>query len=116
VSVSHSTFIGNTIGIRDYMGTATMTDNLISGNEIGVFVREKGSGLTLNRNTIADNPGYNIRIGDFNDEDVHAEQNWWGTLDPRETIYDGRQEEGIGKVFFEPLLREPLPAAGAGRL
>ena len=52
------------------------------------------------------NTNYNIRVGDFNLEDVDARDNWWGTDDPAGTIFDGRREPGVGKVIFEPFLTE----------
>lgn len=64
-------------------------------------------------NSISGNSGYNMRIGDFNDEDVNARGNWWGEGDPGETIFDGRQEPGIGMVLFEPHLTKP-PTVGPG--
>ncbi|MBT1075372.1 right-handed parallel beta-helix repeat-containing protein [Geobacter grbiciae] len=113
VQIRRSLFRDNTIGIRSYIGNALIADNLITGNETGIFVREKGGGLTVTGNSISGNSGYNMRIGDFNDEDVNARGNWWGEGDPGETIFDGRQEPGIGMVLFEPHLTKP-PAVGPG--
>ncbi|WP_306536066.1 right-handed parallel beta-helix repeat-containing protein [Geobacter sp.] len=114
VEIRRSTFRGNTIGIRSYIGNALIADNLITENETGIFVREKGGGLTVTGNTISGNSGYNMRIGDFNDEDVNARGNWWGDGDPGATIFDGRQEPGIGMVLYEPYLSKP-PSIGPGR-
>ena len=102
VTVAASRFDGNTIGIRSFRGNASITGNEIAGNETGIFVREKGSGLAIHGNNIFGNSNYNIRIGDFNDEDVKAEENWWGDGDPLPTIFDARQEPGIGFVRYEP--------------
>lgn len=108
VEIKRSTFRNNSIGIRAYLGNAILTENTITGNENGIFVREKGGGLTISRNNIFDNSNYNIRIGDFNNEDVPAKNNWWGSLDPPATFFDGRNEPGIGKVLYEPFQKEPL--------
>jgi hypothetical protein len=109
VEIRRSTFRDNTIGIRSYIGNALIADNLITGNETGIFVREKGGGLTVTGNNIVGNSGYNMRLGDFNDEDVNARGNWWGEGDPGETIFDGRQEPGIGMALYEPWLDKPRP-------
>uniref|UniRef100_A0A831XKY0 Right-handed parallel beta-helix repeat-containing protein n=1 Tax=Geobacter metallireducens TaxID=28232 RepID=A0A831XKY0_GEOME len=115
VRIRRSTFRGNTIGIRSYIGNALIADNLITANETGIFVREKGGGLTVTGNSIAGNSGYNMRLGDFNDEDVNARGNWWGEGDPGETIFDGRQEPGIGLVHYAPWLDRPRPVGpGSG--
>jgi len=114
VTVKNSVFKKNAIGIRSYMGNATIENSVITENEIGLFVRERGSGLTIKSNNFFANSDYNIRSGDFNSEDITAADNWWGSLNPGETFYDGRQEEGVGKVLFEPFLTEPLKLESAG--
>ncbi len=108
VEIQRSTFTNNTIGIRSYLGNAVIHDNVISNNETGIFVREKGGGLMINRNNLFANSNYNIRVGDFNNEDVPARENWWGTNNPLETIFDGRSEPGIGNVLYEPFQKNPF--------
>jgi hypothetical protein len=109
VTVTGNAFTDNAIGIRQYLGTGTFTGNVITRNETGVFVREKGGGIVLHRNNIYANSGYNVRIGDFNDEDVDARDNWWGDGNPADGFFDGRREPGIGKVIYEPFLKAPVP-------
>jgi hypothetical protein len=113
VDINRSIFRDNSIGIRAYLGNAVIRGNLITRNETGIFVREKGGGLVITRNNFTDNSNYNIRVGDFNDEDVSARDNWWGNDDPLQTFFDGRNEPGIGNVLFEPYLKAPL-VFGAG--
>ena len=107
VRIDGCEFRQNDIGIRSFRGNAAVSANVIAGNRVGVFVREKGSGLQLRRNMLFSNSEYNLRVGDFNDEDVDARENWWGTISPQETIFDGRNEPGIGIVRFQPFLKEP---------
>jgi hypothetical protein len=114
VSIRNSVFRENGIGIRSYIGNAVIEDNVITANEIGLFVRERGGGLTIRRNNFSANSDYNIRSGDFNSEDIPAAGNWWGTSEPLTTIFDGRQEEGIGRVLYEPYLTAPLDLDEAG--
>jgi Right handed beta helix region len=106
VEITDSVFADNEIGIRSYRGNAVIAGNVISGNGTGIFVREKGGGLTVRGNDLFANTDYNVRLGDFNDEDVDARENWWGTADPGVTIMDGRKEPGIGTVLYEPRRRE----------
>lgn len=103
----------NGISIRSYIGNATISGNTIRNNEVGIFVRERGAGLTISGNNIHGNTGYNIRLGDFNTEDVDARNNWWGGDDPRTGIFDARSEPGIGSVAIDPVLREPV-SSGSG--
>jgi Right handed beta helix region len=107
VEVRGSVFSDNSVGIRSYRGNALIAGNLITRNQTGIFVREKGGGLTIRNNNFSANADYNLRVGDFNDEDVDARENWWGSASPRATILDGRVEPGIGIVHYEPYLTEP---------
>lgn len=108
LSIRQSRFIGNDIGLRSYQGEGIIAECDFTENEIGIFVREKGSGLTITRSNVFGNSAYNIRVGDFNDEDVQAPDNWWGGDDPAATIFDGRNEPGVGRVLFEPFSRQRL--------
>ncbi len=105
--IRNSTFENNVIGVRAYIGNAVIRENTIRKNEIGIFIREKGGGLAIADNNILDNSSYGIRVGDFNNEDINAQRNWWGGLDPSTAIFDDKDEPGIGKVLFEPVLIEP---------
>ena len=97
-----SLFEDNHIGIRSYLGNAVIEKNVITKNDIGIFVREKGGGLTIKTNNIFSNTDYNVRIGDFNNEDVNARNNWWGNVLPSDTMFDERMEPGIGRGLYEP--------------
>lgn len=108
VEIKRSVFEQNSIGIRSYIGNAAIKENIITRNETGIFVREKGGGLSITRNNIFDNSSYNIRVGDFNNEDVPAQDNWWGSAEPLTTLFDGRSEPGIGNILYEPFRREPF--------
>ncbi|MBU0674662.1 MAG: right-handed parallel beta-helix repeat-containing protein [Proteobacteria bacterium] len=108
MTLRRSVVTGNRIGIRSFHGKMEIAENEISGNEIGIFVREGGSGLSIHHNNLHGNSRYNLRLGDFDHEDVDARQNFWGVSDPPTTIFDGRVESFIGMVDFEPILPELL--------
>jgi parallel beta-helix repeat protein len=108
IEVKRSLFRDNEIGIRAFRGRAEITENVFTGNRIGIFVREKGGGLTIRRNNLFANSEYNLRLGDFNDEDVDARDNWWGDAAPTDTIFDDRKDPGIGRVNFEPYVKHPF--------
>lgn len=108
LTISKCRFTGNKIGLRSYQGIAQITDSDFTGNEIGIFVREKGSGLNITRSNLFQNSAYNIRIGDFNEEDVKAAGNWWGQNDPAATFFDAGNEPGIGYVLFKPFSSERI--------
>lgn len=108
IRVSRSLFEANGIGIRAFRGSALITGNVITGNKVGIFVRERGGGLRVTKNNLFANAEYNIRNGDFNDEDVDARDNWWGGATPADTLYDARREPGIGTVIYEPVAEGPF--------
>lgn len=110
--VTRSVFTGNGIGIRSYRGNGVIRENLITDNDIGIFVREKGSGLNITANNLAGNRGYGVRVGDFNDEDISAKDNWWGAGEPHQYLFDGRREPGIGTILYEPYRREQIRLEG----
>ncbi len=108
LEVTHTFFTDNKIGIRSFRGNAAFRKNNITNNEIGIFIREKGSGVIFRNNNIYLNSYYNIRVGDFNIEDIDARENWWGVTEPEKAIFDGRREPGVGLVIYEPYLKEKV--------
>ena len=104
IRLSRSLFSKNRIGIRAFLGNMEIFENEITENEIGVFIREGGKGVKIYRNNLYNNERYNMRLGDFNKDDVDATNNWWGKGDPAEKIFDGRMESYIGRVRLEPIL------------
>lgn len=108
LTISKCLFTGNRIGIRSYQGIAQISESDFTDNEVGIFVREKGGGLNITRSNLFRNSTYNIKMGDFNDEDVKAAGNWWGRDDPSATIFDAGIEPGIGRVLFEPFSNERI--------
>jgi hypothetical protein len=112
MEIHRSVFDKNTIGLRAFRGSAIINGNTITRNEVGIFVRERGGGLTIKDNNIVDNLEYGIRSGDFNTEDINAASNWWGRVNPADAIYDGRKEPGIGVVRFDPRRSEPFEIDG----
>lgn len=108
IEVRRSFFSENEVGIRAFRGAARIADNVITKNRIGIFVREKGGGLTIRHNDLYANSDYNVRMGDFNDEDADARENWWGKGDPSAGIYDARTEPGIGFVRYVPYAKKPF--------
>lgn len=108
VSIRDSLFRENRIGIRSFRGKGQIAGNRFVENEIAVFVRERGGGLTIQGNGFEQNDRYAIRLGDFNQEDVDARNNWWGGDSPSELIFDSHQEDYIGTVLYEPILKAPV--------
>ncbi|UFS70321.1 right-handed parallel beta-helix repeat-containing protein [Geomonas sp. RF6] len=113
VTISGSVFTENGIGVRSFRGNAVISGNVFTGNGVGIFVREKGSGLQVEGNNLSGNADYNMRLGDFNNEDVAAPGNWWGSAEPAESIYDAGREPGIGTVRYQPVVSQALSGVGS---
>jgi len=112
IKLSRSLFTGNRIGVRSFRGNMEIFENEFRNNEIGVFIREGGKGVKIYRNNFTDNERYNLRLGDFDKEDVDARNNWWGTDKPAAKIFDGHQESYIGMALLEPFLETPVEING----
>ncbi|RLC99058.1 MAG: right-handed parallel beta-helix repeat-containing protein [Chloroflexota bacterium] len=104
VEISNSLFEKNVYGMVSYLARGDIRDNIFTNNDIGILIRaERNGGMKIEHNNIFDNHQHNLRMGDFNPEqDVTAKNNWWGTGDPAENIFDERDEPGIGMAFYEP--------------
>jgi len=83
-------------------------DNVFRDNEIGIFVRKQGSGIKIHHNNFIANGRYNIRVGDFDSEDVDARNNWWGGGVVLDKIFDGHRDPDLGKVIYKPVLLEAV--------
>ncbi len=111
VDIRNSLFTRNHIGLRAFMVTADIHQNTFKDNEIGIFVRKKGSGIKIYQNNFINNERYNIRVGDFDEEDVDARHNWWDGANPLDKFFDGRRDSGLGKVIYKPELDKALELA-----
>lgn len=97
-------FRNNRIGIRGFHPAASIFDNEFNANEIAVFVREGGHGIAIHKNNFRGSRRYDILLGDFNTEDVAAQENWW---EAAPLLFDANREAGIGTVMIEPRLKRP---------
>lgn len=117
VEVKDSVFEDNIYGIVPTLSKVSITGSRVTNNEIGILVREeKDGGMTIRHNNIFANSRYNIRMGVLNNgADLDARDNWWGSDMPGKMIFDERQEDGIGRVSFEPFLRQKIGTIGQMR-
>jgi len=109
--IKDSVFTANAIrGINFKESENTITGCAVYGNGTGIFLHSKDSRSVIKRNAIYGNRRYNLRLGDLHTDDVDVSGNWWGTVDPEkieEGIYDGHDQEGIGKAQIRPY--SPFP-------
>ena len=92
-------------GINFRTSQNLITNNLITGNGVGIFLYEGTQASTIARNNITDNRDYGLRLGDFHSNDVKLHDNWWGTADGlliAQRIWDGADEPGTGLALVKP--------------
>ncbi len=99
MDINGNLFRDNRIGIRGFMPEAKIRGNEFLRNEIAIFVRQGGHGMTIRDNNFLGTKRYDIRLGDFNTEDVAAEENWWSSTP---LIFDALREPGIGRALVKP--------------
>lgn len=108
LQINASIFEHNKIGIRSYQGIGIISGNTITANEIGIFIREKGDSVKINLNNIFSNERFDLRLGDFDLEDVDARDNWWNGKPNPEKIFDHDDESYIGRVIHTPYRETPV--------
>lgn len=122
-STAEGTFSGNRMtenvyGVRyeERNSNAVLSGNDITGNRVGIFcVMESTGKVTIRGNRIHGNADYDFKLGNRQKADVPVPGNWWGTADPgaiRKRIFDRGTEAELGRVLFEPFLREAPPDGG----
>jgi hypothetical protein len=117
MDVRHNTFTGNEFAVRyearGSKGAITMND--ITGNGCGFFavVKCEGDVEIMDNNIVNEN--YNLKLGMRQTGDLDYIGNWWGSAEPEEIeygIFDGRADETLGMVSYEPVHDGPVEGAG----
>ncbi len=115
ILVERNTLQANGTAIRFHEGAPVICLNEISGNERGLFLTSYPRDYLIENNRIHGNRLGNVILGEEVPDDVTLSGNDWGNTDPAviaTTFYDGRRDDWLGNVLFEPL--RTLPAAGVG--
>jgi hypothetical protein len=106
----------NVYGVRyeERATRAVLRNNLILKNKVGIFsVTESKGGLVIEENNITGNYSYNFKVGNRQEADIPAGNNWWGTpvLELiEESVFDGIDVEGLGRVLYDPVSVKPFDA------
>jgi hypothetical protein len=92
----------------------TITYNEIEENKKNIFLYQV-KGVRIEFNNIYDPKDYNIAVAEEQDTDLNVPNNWWGTVNKEkieETVYDGMDDEEVGRIIYEPFLRSKVREAG----
>jgi hypothetical protein len=104
----------NTHGLRyeERNSRANIYYNDISDNDIGIFVVTRSTdSARIERNNIANNSQYNVKMGWQQQGDVTLPNNWWGGLSGEElqkTFLDGSLDASLGSVSAPDPLQQPV--------
>lgn len=116
ITIEDSVFTRNEVrGINFRECRNVIRRNLVFGNGDGIFLHSKNSASVVRENAIYANRNFNARLGDLHTDDIDLSGNWWGTAaedKARATVYDGRNQPGLGRASITPVLARP-PVAGA---
>lgn len=121
VMIEHNDFNQNGYGIRyEANGSRTIVrKNSFTGNGVAFFpVRKCWDSVKISENNVTGTKTYNVKLGQTQDRDIVASENWWGTADREaiaESLFDKRKDAALGKVVFEPYLAAPVADAGRRR-
>ncbi len=107
--LDHCTISGNNLGVHDSFDGFEMHFNVVTGNRIGIRLPSFSAyPKDVSYNDIFGNTDSSV----VNPQSINvsAPNNWWGTTDTElidASIYDGRDNVGLGLVLYLPIAEEP---------
>ena len=110
-------FDPHAIGLQECVNVL-VTYNEITNNFYGILVQDGGSNINITMNNIYTNGMWGLYTENFNDENVSALFNWWGSPDGANYTDDpdsGDPEEVYGNVTYSPWLTSKLQIIVDGR-
>ncbi len=119
LDLEYNDIYANTHGLRyeERRGTARVLHNNITNNQIGIFVVTRAEDRSrIERNNLAGNHHYSVKMGHTQTADIRLPHNWWGTTD-RDAIARTFLDRGVDAALGRVLAPEPLdgPVRDAGR-
>jgi hypothetical protein len=115
ILIESNLFQHNQTAIRFHFGAPVICLNTIRNNEQGIFVTSYPRDYHVENNSFLQNRYGNVILGEIVPADLIIPGNFWGMTDPdriAETFYDGRRDDYIGYVRFEPFLLKPADGSG----
>ncbi len=88
--------------------------NDIQENKKNIFLYQV-KGMTIQFNNIYDPKDYNMAVAEEQDSDIYVGNNWWGTINTEkieEYVYDQKDDEEVGRILYEPILKSKVKGAG----
>jgi len=109
-SISHNELISNNVGVGCYWPShvLTITDNIIQGNNWGIFCIEDMHPSVHNNNIYENGVGFKYNGGSA----INATLNWWGAANGPSGYGPGDGDAVDDDIIYEPWLSSPNPDAG----
>lgn len=105
--------VGIEVGGWGTDGVLSITGNVITGNDIGVYgYRSDTSNVHIHFNDIYDSTSHDFRVSSYND--WNATHNYWGTTNATiisECIYDFFDDFTVGRAYYSPALNASILGA-----
>jgi hypothetical protein len=104
VTIRKNLFAANGTAIRYWESSPEIVANSFDGNGTAVFVREGSASTVLTGNNFLASADYHVKLGEAQDADVDARENWWGTTRGEEIerlIFDRGDADYLGRVRYD---------------
>jgi hypothetical protein len=115
ILIESNLFQDNRTAIRFHFGAPVICLNTIRNNERGLFVTSYPRDYHIENNSFLQNRYGNVILGEEVPADLLMPDNYWGMTDPDRiaaTFFDGRRDDYIGYIRFEPFLLKPADQSG----
>ncbi len=115
ILIENNLLQNNQAAIRFHFGSPVICNNEIRDNQKGLFITSAPWGYRIENNSFIDNYPYQVSLGEGVMQDVELGNNYWseGAGDLLEKrFYDGRLDEWLGVINYRPVLEQAAPGAG----
>ena len=115
ILIEKNLFQDNGTAIRFHYGSPVICKNIMRNNGKGLFISSEPHEYTIENNSFLANFSYEVSLGEGVRNPVLLKNNFWGhhsTESLPSRLYDGRIDDWLGTVDFQPLRTIPDPDAG----
>lgn len=112
--IENNLLADNGAAIRFHFGAPVICNNEIRGNEKGIFITSAPTDYRIENNSLINNRPYQVSLGEGVRNDVDLRHNYWGSVTekPETLFYDGRIDDWLGRVIYQPKLDRPPARVG----
>jgi hypothetical protein len=109
--LENNLFENNGTAIRFHFGAPVIRNNLIRHNNKGLFISEEPRDYQIENNSFIGNSSYQVSLGEGVRNRVDLPNNYWSEsagapLEAR--FFDGRTDTWLGRVEYLPVLDQPV--------